>query len=444
MEYQKQLDILKLLYGDNVEEYISTFSIGCLNNGRMKEMRFRTSEIEEIAKLVFSTRCDYYMTANSIKNGSRRLKSSIFGLHNICIDIDLHNFKGNINQIAKDLKYFLLDGDLDFPIPNILCKTGRGIHLWWHFEEASSKLLWMYQTVVQIIINKLEALIKAVETLSNLKIDVSASSNVVGYFRLPFTTNTKTTTLAVAEILTDEVYNLAEMFDYYCKDELKQFEKEKNQDTKPFKKNQDEDNIQYRPLHMKRKKFIEEYCKRRDYDVTGSRDLVMFLYCVSLIQLMDIDFVMLSMKKLNKQFKEPLEQSELDNIFNYMQKKEYIKFKKETFLSFLPNITDEERNEYISAKKHNGTRDTQRKVSKDERNQNIIKLAVNGKTAEQIATEVGCSARTVKNIIKESNFNRSNDYKEQAIKLKNQGLTIKSIAEKLQLSERTIKRFFQK
>lgn len=77
----------------------------------------------------------------------------------------------------------------------------------------------MYQAVTQFIINQLNELIEAVETLSNLKIDVLASQNIVSYFRLPFTTNTKTSTLAVAEILNSDTYNLCDVFNDYCDNE---------------------------------------------------------------------------------------------------------------------------------------------------------------------------------------------------------------------------------
>lgn len=443
MEYQKQIDIIKFLFGDCLEDYTSSFFVGCLNDGVMKELKYKTTNVEKISDLKYSTRCDYYITANTIKNGRKREKKEIFGIHNICIDVDLHNSNDNINKIADNLKYFLVEGDC-LPLPNVFVKTGRGVQLWWHFYECSAKLLFMYQSLTQFIINQLDDLIKSVETLSNLRVDIVASKNIVGYFRLPFTTNTKTTTLAVAEILNSNTYNLVDMFNDYCDIENNY---SINQNVSPMTQNknvstssQNDDNKNYLSLIMKRKQFIEQYCINRNFCVTGSRDLIMFLYCVCLVQVMSIDFVMLSMKKLNNQFSEPLELSKLESIFNYMQKKGFLRFRQETFLSFLPDVTFDDRKEYLSNTKHNGTRDISRKVSKEERNQNIIKLAVEGKTTDQIAQEVNCSVRTVKSFLKSVNFNRSEYLKGQIVQLTEQGCSITQISKQLNISISTVNR----
>lgn len=450
---EKQLEILNFLFGDFDNNFNSTVFVGCLNRGAMamREMKYPIRNVSKIADLNFAGSCDYYVTANSLKCNRPRHSDQLFGLHNICIDIDLHNSKDNINKVAENLKYFLVEGDCSIPLLNVFVKTGRGVQLWWHFEETSSKLLFMYQAVTQFIINQLNDLIQAVETLSNLKIDVPASQNIVGYFRLPFTTNTKTSTLAFAEILNSDTYNLVDVFNDYCDNEnvtislpsVQHVGQNKNVATRLWKPQSTavDDNKQYISLIMKRKQFIEQYCINRNYRVTGSRDLIMFLYCVCLVQVMNIDFVMPSMKKLNRQFSKPLEQSKLDSIFNYMQRKGVLKFKQETFLSFLPDINFDERKEYLSNSEQNASRNAKRKLSKEERNQNIIKLAIDGKTTEQIAQEVNCSVRTVKSVLKFNNFNRPDLLKSKIMELISQGLSLRQIACKLNISYPTVQKY---
>lgn len=429
MIYRKE--IINFLFSDCDANFDSSVYVGCLNNNVMKEMKYKISDLDKISNLKYSTRCDYYITANSIKNNRKRQKSELFAFHNICIDIDLHNSNDNINTVADNLKYFLLEDTSVSVCPNIFVKTGRGVQLWWHFEECSSKLTFMYQAVLQFLINRLDELIKAVETLSNLVIDTSASSNIVGYFRMPFTTNTKTSTVAVAEILNQETYNLCDMFNLYCTCEQKKFSEQVKTNV-TYKKNE------YTALIMKRKKFLEKYCENRSYDVVGSRDIVMFLYCVCLVQVMSIDYVMISMKKLNSQFSEALEQSKLDSIFKYVSQKGILKFRNETFISFLVNLTDEEIKSYYSTSITNATRDVTRKISKEERNNNIIKLALELKTTEQIAQEVNCSVRTVKSFLKSINFNRSEYLKSQVVQLVGQGLSNKDISLMLKCSIDTV------
>ena len=237
----------------------------------------------------------------------------------------------------------------------------------------------------------------------NLKVDIVASQNVVGYFRLPFTFNTKADMFSFAVMLNEDTYNLCDLFDEYCEKDTFA-EKSKKVPVTQFQ--EQEQDKSYTSLIMKRKQFIEQYCLNRNYDIVGSRDLVMFLYCVCLFQVMHSDFIMLSMKKLNNKFTEQLPQSQLDYIFKYMSKKKVLKFRQETFLSFLPNLTDVERQQFSSAGSSNFTRDTKRKLSKEQRNQKIVELFNSNVTIYQISKEVDCSLITVKRVLKSLNLNR--------------------------------------
>lgn len=439
---KKQLEILNFLFGDFDNNFNSTVFVGCLNRGAMamREMKYPIRNVSKIADLNFAGSCDYYVTANSLKCNRPRHSDQLFGLHNICIDIDLHNSDGSSGQkIFDDLRYFIMH-DLELPLPNVFVRTGRGVQLWWHFTETSSKLLFMYQSCVQLIINRLNDIISAVETLSNLKVDTSASRNVVGYFRLPFTFNTKSRTMATADILTNETYNIAEMFDDYCKYENVRF----MQDINVKKTSKDDIDKRYQSLIFKRKKFLEDYSANRNYNVTGSRDLVMFLYCATVYNLVGVNYVMLAMQQLNSRFTSPLRQSHIDSIYNYVVSKGGLRFTNTKFLDYLPFLTDTERISYNTAKTTNATRDTRRKTAKEERNRKIMELATQGMTTQQIADTVGCSVRTVKTFLKSQGFSHIEDNRLQAIKLRNQGMTTKCIAEKLNLPERTIKRYCQK
>lgn len=402
--FNKTQNIVKFLFADS-KKYRENICIGILDsNNVMKELKYDISNLDRLNELKYSKSCNYYVTANTIKNNRSRKKDELFSLHNICIDIDLHNSSDDILRVADSLKYFLIEDTCErIPTPNVFCVTGRGVQLWWHFEECSSKLLFMYQALLQLCITELSRTISAVETLLNLKIDVVASQNVVGYFRLPFTFNTKSNSFSFAVMLNEDTYNLCDLFDEYCEKDAFT-EKSKKVLTKQFY--EQEQNKEYTSLMMKRKQFIEQYCANRNYNVIGSRDLVMFLYCVCLFQVMHSDFIMLSMKKLNEKFTEPLQQSQLDSIYRYMSKKKVLRFKQETFLSFLPQLTDDERKQYSSAGSSNFTRDTKRKLSKEQRNQKIVELFNNNVTLYQISKEVNCSLRTIERVLKSLNLNR--------------------------------------
>ena len=395
-------DIVKFLFSNHNDCYTSSVFVGKLSNGSMVEYKYDLKNLDKLKDFKYSKSCDYYITANTMKNNRPRNKNELFGLHNICIDIDLHYNFENVNKVASSLRFFLFEDDCSIPIPNILVHTGRGIQLWWHFEEVSSRLLFMYQAVTQFLINELDKLIGTVETLSNLKIDVPASRNVVGYFRLPFTLNTKSSTFAIADMLNPDSYDLCYLFDEYCeKDSISDNDKQVSSIH-----HNEQQVTEYTSLLMKRKQFLEDYCGSRNFSVVGSRDLVLFLYCVCIYQLIDTSHVMTSLKFLNNKFSEPLPQCQLDSIFTYVDKKKVLRFKQETFLSFLPQLTDAERKSYISSNKHNYSRDIKRKLSKEQRNEKIVSLFKDNVTIYQISKEVDCSLMTVKNVLKSLNLRR--------------------------------------
>lgn len=255
----------------------------------------------------------------------------------------------------------------------------------------------MYQALTQLLISELDKTIKAVETLSNLRIDKVASTNCVGYFRLPFTFNVKAEKFSTAFIMNKETYNLCDLFDEYC-DKESLFSQSSQKQTTQLQQSQE-----YTSLIMKRKQFLEKYCENRNFDVVGSRDLVMFLYCVCLFQVMNVDFIMSSMKLLNNKFSEPLLQSQLDSIYNYMCKKKVLRFRQETFLSFLPTLTEEEKKSYLESRERNSTRYKKaelKKLEKENRDRKIKELYSAGITIYQISKDVCCSLSTVKRVLK--------------------------------------------
>lgn len=395
--FNQTQSIVDFLFSDSCN-YRENVCVGILNNAVMKELKYDISNINRISDLKYSKSCDYYITANTIKNNRNRKKSELFSLHNICIDIDMHNSNDDILKVADNLKYFLIEDFCErIPIPNVFSFTGRGIQLWWHFEEASSKLLFMYQALTQLLISELDKTIKAVETLSNLRIDKVASTNCVGYFRLPFTFNVKAEKFSTAFIMNKETYNLCDLFDEYC-DKESLFSQSSQKQTTQLQQSQE-----YTSLIMKRKQFLEKYCENRNFDVVGSRDLVMFLYCVCLFQVMNVDFIMSSMKLLNNKFSEPLLQSQLDSIYNYMCKKKVLRFRQETFLSFLPTLTEEEKKSYLESRERNSTRYKKaelKKLEKENRDRKIKELYSAGITIYQISKDVCCSLSTVKRVLK--------------------------------------------
>lgn len=156
--------------------------------------------ISFLSDFIFFPYVDYYLSVNSVSGVSRH-SSDLFSLHNLVIDIDCHDV------FSLSLRDFLLDClsvrftislfDTSVPMPTTIVNTGRGLQLWWSIAGISANFKSFYDEVLDYYISSLsEVLVDgSLDDFSMFQVDVGASKNVVGYFRLPCTMNRKTNTL---------------------------------------------------------------------------------------------------------------------------------------------------------------------------------------------------------------------------------------------------------
>ena len=158
---------------------------------------------------------DYYITANSF-NGVERKAESLFGLHNIVVDVDLHTDERlSVKEILEfprkkrmsktgsvagngNLEYDVFQGNplnifcqkffrdvvagAGAPSPTAIVYTGRGIQLWWHIIPISIKCVTWYQEIQQTLVMAIDAMLQDYPELAEFQIDGGASSNKAGYF----------------------------------------------------------------------------------------------------------------------------------------------------------------------------------------------------------------------------------------------------------------------
>lgn len=417
-------------------EYKGDYYIVCKNKkNKWNGFRCIAGEVTPtIENLKLYAYCDYYITANTVVLSGKRCAVNLFSLNNIVIDIDKHKLKlsEDIQHSCDALLHFLYEEGC-LPMPTVVNYTGRGIQLWWHIEQVSYKLAWMYQLVVDKFIGIIDDFLNdsTAETIKGFSVDRKASKNIVGLFRLFGSVNTKTHT-PTSTIMNDvDTYVLQDLFDEYVKDE----DKPKQPEQKKY--NISNANREYRRMNIKRKAFIERYCADRAYDVTGERDKLLFLYYNACRQLDETTAKQLTLD-LNSSFIEPLQQKDIESsIFKYIDNKGFIKFKSKSFVDFM-DVTEAERNEYMKPT-HNGTRDTERKQSKEERNKLIKQLALQNKTNDEIALLAKCSKRTVASVLKDNKLDK-NEFLKVQVNCLRKNHTQKQVAEILNISERQVRR----
>jgi DNA-binding CsgD family transcriptional regulator len=399
------------------------------SDGIFKQVMFHKTSgfYKKLENFKVNNHCDYYLTSNSFY-ANRRGIEYLFSMDNFVFDLDNHNPNISPYDIIHDVSRLLslLEDRYQekFPYPTAIVKTGRGVQIWIHIESISAKLLFLWKIIANHFCDVLDKICN--ENNIDLSIDRTASCNPAGLFRLPYSFNTK-----AARYITNIDIIVHKNISYTIDKFIKRFNIAKKFNKKRFSDENkiDIDDKEYKPLHFKRIKYIEDYVKLHDYDVVGYRNAIIFLYYNACVQVMERSEALERTEKLNKSFKEPYSQSEFKTVVSAVDKNIY-KLTNKTFFEIL-GMTKEEQERYDKMSEYKP------KIDKAERNKKIFQLAVQGETQKAIAEIVGCGERTVRTVLK--NFNKSEFLSVQVKELR-KTMTIKQTAEALNISIATVKR----
>ena len=419
-------EALKLAFGES--NYNSVVCIGQHKQGQdgIITYAYIPSSKIDINKINIKTDSDFYITANTLTRKDRKTEN-LFSLKNIVVDIDCHNSElddYDRNELLEDF-LFRIKRDLELPPFNIIHFTGRGLQLWYCLEEIAGVWSFLYKDTVEKIIDTLETLKEEYPDFEQLNID-GISKNLVGFFRLFETYNTKTGRRSIIEIQNYEKYDLSEL----------------NQSIPRVKKFAQNTSLQasiqndYIALNHKRIDFIKWLIAYRNAPVGAEmRDKLLLLFYNSCIRVMSREMAKAYTLKLNREFKIPLERTE--NIFTYIDQKGFLNFKNETFCMFL-ELNEIERHKYMEQKGSHYTRDKMRRLAKEERNRRILELHKAGKTHLDIAEILNISRKTVSTVIK-ANIKQltSDEKKAKIIEYREKGLKVDEICKILGISKQT-------
>lgn len=367
---------------------------------------------EKAENLKINKSQDYYIMANTIKRFTTRNSDNLFSLNNIVMDFDIHskNIPNYEKETLIDEFCWRLKRDLfttgEMPSPNIIHYTGRGVQLWFSIEITSAKLLFLFQRAVEYFAIIIREFLKEYPTLErHIEIDVNASKNVVGLFRMFDTYNTNAKAMTVTEILHDKSLNLVDLVKQLEQESepVKAYLKRKKIIKKRYKEQELNNDVltekktgAYSALHYKRIKIIEQIVND-DADCTGKRDTILFLLFNSARQIYPFVTAKKICRKINNSFSEPLKN--IDYIFK--QEKVY-QIKNNTFFEKL-GITEEElaNTGKYEMSRPNITRDLQAQVRKQEREMKkdmARKLIKSGYKHKEVAERTGLSLGTIARI----------------------------------------------
>lgn len=350
---------------------------------------------------------DIYICANGMKTPFRRGIDNLINIQNLVIDIDSHDSSLTIEELNAHIEKFEKKLTKKLMVkPNLICRTSRGIHLWYFLEPCHVSLSKICLSVIDMLCTHIgEIMTELNET--ELTIDKASSIKLNGLFRLPYSYNTKAKRWSECTMLHEDLQDINKFrkkllrkgykSDYFVDYSGKTKKKcgNKKIHAGKYKFSPKINTNDYTPCLIHRKMFMEHLFKTRDGKI-GSRDLMIFAMYSTLIGLMDRDDAQAYCKELNEIFEEPLSYSKLCEIFNDIDRKHY-KFTVHRFLDLI-NATDEERAWYhkLSVKEE---RKKARHKAKDERNRRVKELHEQGFTIVAISKEMNLSRPTIYNIL---------------------------------------------
>lgn len=387
--------------------------IGCKKNDKFQTMNVRPlKSLRQYVKMIYaSPRSDYYITANTV-HGVKRRKDELFGLQNIVIDVDCHDVKQSRNA-TNLVQAFIWRAKRDLwnmnviPTPNSIVYTGRGVQLWWAIQpcyggKGYDISLYHHNKIKNTLMNHLESLLDEYsEELEGLSVDRGASSNPVGYFRMPCTYNTKVGRYGSLEILHTDRHDQRELT--LIPDPEVEIVSEGTRATVPMQNSDREVLKGYATLGARRVMQLINLRNLRDSEIGDeSRDKFNFSVYNALRMNFDHDDAMARVRAFNRGFKQPMSDSELDNCVCSAKEKGGYKYTNEALIDLLEITPDEQRTigMFTRLGKPNATRDAVRSALKADRDSKIQRMKEEGISQVEIARILGIGKNTVYRVLK--------------------------------------------
>ena len=390
------------------------------NGGGVYTMSARSlSELSQYVMMIHaSQRLDYYITANTV-SGTSRTMDGLFGLQNIVIDVDCHTAGRNTAALVQAFLW-RAERDLwsggDVPRPNSVVKSGRGVQLWWALQPCHASCVFYYNQIKTGLMDHIENLLSEyAEELDGLAVDRTASSNAVGYYRLPCTYNTAAKSYGTLQVLHKERYDTQELAGY-----IQPLPRPKT----PVRASvghlegipmQSGDLIVLHNAHSTGANRVMQLIKLRnlrDNEIGAeTRNNLCFAVYNALRMSFDHEEAMRRLHAYNRGFKEPMTEAELEATVCSAARKGGYKYTNAKLIELL-SVTPEEQDAIglhpftgvykpWNHAKPNATRDAVRKARRNGRDGQIISMHRQGISQAETARELKISRNTVAKVLKE-------------------------------------------
>lgn len=265
-------------------------------NGSFQQYHYQPEELAE--RLATWLGEDVYFSQNTFYKPQRNIEN-IRQLRSLYIDLDFYLFNYEPSWVIGKLEHEYFGEAV--PEPNILIFSGQGLVLIWLLEPVPHKALPLWQAVQNHFLR----------LLSDLGGDPKAA-DAARVFRIDGSINSKNGAEVRAEYRHDFKYTLRQIqFDYLP--ELNEVLNPSRVKKKPGRKKKAVQLFNTYKLHYSRLMDLVKLVELRNYNVTGKREVICFLYRYWLCcYTNDPNEALNQTMMLNLQFDEPLPYKEVE------------------------------------------------------------------------------------------------------------------------------------
>ncbi|MBE7004682.1 MAG: hypothetical protein E7425_10475 [Ruminococcaceae bacterium] len=460
--FSKNLDTSVLSWYD-VHFPASTFH-GRIHIGRMKDdgcgvRRLFTGERDAVrdflANMHVSDKLDYYITANTVSGVERNLEG-LFSLDNIVLDVDCHDADAPWQEQLLPLVW-RFKRDAVVPLPNSIVRTGRGVQFWWHIRPVSVKCRPYFTEVRDFLIERLRDFLAEYSEFGAFQVDAAASHNLVGYYRLPGTVNTKAGTRVEFELLRDEEYLLQDMTAWMALEKAERAPKKK-----PPRGGEGEDFSgrylasdvrllrDYHTLGFFRMRQLVQLRILRGCDAGNeTRNNLCFMAYNAMLPALGHERAFEKLRDFNAGFRAPMTERELEGVICSARAKGGYRYTNEKMIEFL-EITPEEQKaiglwavsepfDPMARLSSHPSRRAAARTARDDRDAKVLALANRGLRMAAIAAELQITRQTVSTILSAHGFDR----RRLVVNAVSEGKSIEEAAERAGVSAYTAKKILR-
>lgn len=390
------------------EDSTGLICMSVAQNGKWENQYGRYKAIEK-KFLALESYENVFFSQNTFKK-FKKSSEHLFELKALYLDIDYYRTSYTKEHILSALEFKVNEHIV--PPPTQIVDSGHGLYLVWKIKRIPAMAIKLWRAMEEYLYLQFKDLGADRKSLEPTRV-----------MRFVGSINAKYPAKKMVEVISyyPIEYDIHALQHDYLKYPPKQPRKRRKNNIVPFKKN-------IYTLYCNRRSDILSLCKIRNFEMTGIREHILFLYrYYSCLSVFDTEKAMDMVSELNNQFTEPCAYSTIRRATRSAERaaaEERYNYRSSTLVDLL-QITEEEmmmkwpNGEYVlqtiitkeikykrnnmkrNEARRNDNGNTQRDQEKEDNLKFIKELRKLGLTQQKIADEMGLSLRMVQNYCKE-------------------------------------------